>query len=363
MELDAGISRRPCGIADPVPQVARLECLRRLAGQPRDEAPVAIALDRIEKVIAHPHRIVGILSGDRAIGFTVPVGVIGVERDLLVTLPRELDHPLDVVVGDHTAPRLLDGTLERRVLLDLEAVIARSLAIDARLHDLGEMLAHDLGAGDEGGDLLFLLHLPVDVVFDVGMIDVDHHHLGRPPGGAARFDGARRAIANLEEAHEARRPSAPRQLFAIAAKPREIGPGARAIFEEPRLAHPQIHDAALVHEVVRDRLDETGMRLGMLIGRFRPDEFPSLEIDIEVSLARPVDAVGPVEAGIEPLRGIWRAFLGGEHPAKLVMKGARVFLAREIAALPPPIGPGAGEPVEHLLGGLLAHESLLFGKR
>src|SRR5262245_15619324 len=39
VELDAGISRCPGGIADLVPQVARLERLRRLAGQPRDEAP------------------------------------------------------------------------------------------------------------------------------------------------------------------------------------------------------------------------------------------------------------------------------------------------------------------------------------
>src|SRR5207244_8186169 len=34
-----------------------------------------------------------------------------------------------------------------------------------------------------------------------------------------------------------------------------------------------------------------------------------------------------------------------------------------LAAIPAPIGPGAGQPVEHLLGGGLAPESLLLGQR
>ena len=47
---------------------------------------------------------------------------------------------------------------------------------------------------------------------------------------------------------------------------REIGAGAGAVFEQPRLAHPEIHDAALVDEVVGDRLDKAGMRLRVLVG-------------------------------------------------------------------------------------------------
>src|SRR6185437_7791691 len=39
---------------------------------------------------------------------------------------------------------------------------------------------------------------------------------------------------------------------------------------------------------------------------------------------------------------------------ELVLEGARVGLGIEIAALPAPIGPGAGEAVEHFLGGVLA---------
>src|SRR5215472_2734701 len=85
----------------------------------------------------------------------------------------------------------------------------------------------------------------------------------------------------------------PPDLIAPAARRREIRAGARAVFEQARLAHPQIHDAALVDEVVGDALDEAGVRLRVLVGRFRLGQLAGLEIDVVVALARPVDAVGP----------------------------------------------------------------------
>ena len=109
-----------------------------------------------------------------------------------------------------------------------------------------------LRAGDEGGDLLLLLHLPVDVVLDVGVVDVDHHHLGGAARRAARLDGARGAVADLEEAHQAGGLAAAGQPLAFAAQAREIRAGAGAVFEQARLAHPEVHDAALVDEVVGD---------------------------------------------------------------------------------------------------------------
>src|ERR1700688_4668228 len=87
---------------------------------------------------------------------------------------------------------------------------------------------------------------------------------------------------------------------------KKMGPGAGAIFEEPRLSHPKIHDAAVVDEIIGDGLDETGMRLRMLVGRLRLDEFLGLVVDIIMALARPIDAIGPMEPGIEPLRRIGR---------------------------------------------------------
>ena len=215
------------------------------------------------------------------------------------------------------------------------------------------MLLVDLGAGDEVGDLLLLDHLPVDELLDVGMIDVEDHHLGGAARGAARLDRARGAVADLEEAHQAGRLAAAGELFAFAAQLREIRAGAGAVFEQARLAHPQIHDAALVDEVVGDRLDEAGMRLRMLVGGGRLHELAGLVVDVEMALARAVDAIGPMQAGVEPLRRVRRHHLHRQHVAVLVEEGLRVGLGGEIAALPAPIGPGAGEPVEHLLAGRL----------
>ena len=225
------------------------------------------------------------------------------------------------------------------------------------------MALDDLGAGGERGDLALFLHLPVDERFDVGMVGVDNDHLRRPARGAARLDRARRAVADLQERHEARRAAAARQLFVLAAQKREVRAGARAIFEQARLAHPEVHDPALVDEIVGDRLDEAGVRLGMLVSRLRLDELAGLEVDVIMALARTIDAIGPVEAGVEPLRRIWRGHLAREHEAHLVVIGARVLFGIEIAGLPAPIGPGAGESVEHLLRRSLRAHALFLRQR
>jgi hypothetical protein len=78
-----------------------------------------------------------------------------------------------------------------------------------------------------------------------------------------------------------------------------------------------------------------------------------------MALARPIDAVGPVQAGVEPLRRIRRRLLRRQHEAELVEERLRVVLGGEITALPAPIGPGAGEPVENLPGVGLGDESLV----
>ena len=351
VELDAGVGRGPGGVPDLVPQIARLDGLARLAREPRYELPVFVALDALQELVRHAHRVVGVLAGDGEVGLRIPIGVIGREFDVLEALARELDDAQDVVVRHLVAARFFDGALQGRVLGGIEAALvgdarlglaALGLAVDAGLHDRLQALAADLGAGDEGRDLLLLLHLPVDVLLDVGMIDVDDDHLGRAPRGAARLDGAGSAVADLEEAHEARRLAAARQLLVDAAQLGEVGAGAGAVLEEARLAHPQVHDPVLVDEIVLDRLDEAGMRLGMLVGGLRDRELAGLVVDVEVALAGAVDAVRPVQAGVEPLRAVGRAHLHRQHVAVLVEEGAGVLFRREVAALQAPVGPGAG---------------------
>ena len=285
-----------------------------------------------EEGVGQAHRIVRVLARDGEIGLRLPIGVVGVEFERGVALAGELDDALDDAVRNFVLARGLDLAFERRVLVDVEAIVARALAIDAGPEDRLQMPLDDLGAGGERRDLLLLVHLPVDEGLDVGMIDVDHHHLGRAPRRAARLDRARRAVADLQERHEAGRAPAAGELLVLAAQSREIGAGAGAVFEQARLAHPEVHDPALVDEIVGDRLDEAGVRLRMLVGRLRLDQLAGLEVDVIVALARPVDAIGPMEAGVEPLRRIGRRHLARQHEPHLVVIGARVLFAVEIAA-------------------------------
>ena len=202
VELQAGIGAGPGGVTDFFPQLLRLHGLGDLAaaGAP-EQVPVGVGMHRFHELVGDAHRIVRVLPGDGEIGFRVPIGIVDREIDVGVALLGELDHALDEIVGHVVAARQLDLALERGILLRAEAVVAASLAVHAGLEHGLEVLLVDLGAGDQRRHLLLFLHLPVDILLDVRVIDVDHHHLGGAPRGAARLDGAGRAVADLEEGH------------------------------------------------------------------------------------------------------------------------------------------------------------------
>ena len=314
-----------------------------------DQVPVAVRFHGAQEIVLDRHGIVGILARNGQIGFRIPVGVIGVELDFGIALLGELHDALDIAVGHHHAAGLLDLTLQSGVLFGVEAGIIGPVAIDAGLHDGLQMLLAQFGTGHEGGNLLLLAHFPVDIGFDIGMVGIHHHHFGGAAGCAARLDGARCTVADLQKAHQARRAAATGQLFAFAAQHREVGAGARTIFEQAGFTHPQVHDAAFVDQIVGHALNEAGMRLGMLVGGFRLDQLAGLEIDIIMALRRTVDAIGPMQAGVEPLRGIGRAHLHRQHETVLVVEGLCIFLGGEMATLPAPIGPAACKAVKYLL--------------
>ena len=98
------------------------------------------------------------------------------------------------------------------------------------------------------------------------MININNDHLGRAARCAAGFYGARRCVANFQEAHQARRHAAARELLSRAAYIGKVRARTGAIFKQPCLARPKIHDAAFGEQIVISRLDETGMGLRMLIG-------------------------------------------------------------------------------------------------
>ena len=360
--LDARIGGLPGRLADFLPQGPGRDGLGDLAIGAADQVPFPVRLHGAQELVGDPHRVVGVLPGHRAVGLAVPVGVVGVELDLLVSLAGELDDAADVVVRHMILARRADGAFQGRVALGLEAVLAGALAIDAGLHDGAQVLAHHLRAGDQGGDLLLFLHLPVHIGLDVGVIDIDNDHLGRPARRASGLDGPGGAVADLQEAEQARRLAAARQRLVLAAQRGEVGAGARAILEQPGLAHPQVHDAAVVDQIVVDRLDEAGVRLGMLVGGFGPDQLAGLEIHVGMALAGAVDAIGPVQAGVEPLRRVGRGHLHDQHVAHLVIEGARVLFRIEVAALPAPVCPCASKAVIDLLGGGLVGGARVLGQ-
>ena len=86
----------------------------------------------------------------------------------------------------------------------------------------------------------------------------------------------------------------------------------------------------------------------MFVRRFRLGQFAGLEIDVMMTLAGAIDPIGPMQAGVEPLRRIGRGNLAREHGAEFFIEGEGVVFCIEIFALPAPIGPGAGKAVEHV---------------
>src|SRR5260370_12930005 len=105
------------------------------------------------------------------------------------------------------------------------------------------------------------------------------------------------------------------------------------------------------------------MRLRPLIGRRRGMGNAVAMVDEPMTLARAIDAISPMQPGVEPLRRVGRANLRRQHVAELVIEGAGVLLAVEIATLPAPVGPGAGHAVEHLPGAGLAAVALVVRQR
>src|SRR5262249_28123812 len=153
------------------------------------------------------------------------------EIDLRIALAGVLDDLLDHAVRHVVAARGLNLALERRVLLDREAIVARALAIEAGFEDRLQAPLDDLGACGDCADVALLLHLPVYEGFDAGMVGVADDHLRRPARRAAGLDRARRPIADLQEGHKAGRAATARQLLVLAAQKREVRAGAGAIFE------------------------------------------------------------------------------------------------------------------------------------
>ena len=263
--LDAGVGAGPGGSADARPEIAGGEGLGGLAVDAADEVPGLALLDGLDEAVGHAHGVVGVLAGDGDVGFALPVGVVDGEVEGLVALLGEAEGAGDKAVGHAGGAGFLDGLLVGFFRSGLLGFGGFLLGVPGGHDGVDVLAAHD-GAGDQGGDLLLLDHFPVDELLDVGVVDVDDDHLGGAAGGAARLDGTCGAVAYLEEGEEAARFAAAGEALVLAAQGGEVGACAGAVLEDAGLAHPEVHDAAGVDEVVVDGLDEARVGLRSLIG-------------------------------------------------------------------------------------------------
>ena len=154
------------------------------------------------------------------------------------------------------------------------------------------------------------------------MVDVEHDHLGRAAGLAARLDRAGRRVGAAHERHRPGGMAALRQLLLGGAEPREVDARAGAAAEDDALTPDPVEDR--VHRVL-DREDEARRALRLLL-----------------------------EADVEPHRRVERGELVDEDRLELGLEGLGLLVVREVAALAAPAGGRVDDPADHLAHGALA---------
>ena len=203
---------------------------------------------------------------------------------------------------------------------------------------------------DQHPRLPLFFRLALDEFHDVGMADFEGLHLGGPAGLAAAFDHSGHLVVHAHERERAARLAAARQLFAMRAESAQIGPRARAEFEEHGLAAGEVHD---VFHIVLNALDEAGRALRIFVRVFRLVDRFGDRIPTPIAL-RPFHAVLMIQADVEPNRAVERPVLMEAEPGQIAIKILAIFGAGEIAVLQAPIGDRAAHAVDDLADAMLA---------
>ena len=191
------------------------------------------------------------------------------------------------------------------------------------------------------------------------MIQVADYHLGGPASCSSRLDCSGCPIANSQETHQSAGLSAACQWFILGTQVRKIRACPGSELEQSCLADPQIHDSAVVDQIVLDRLDEASVRLRSFVGAFGSRQTVRLRLNEKMALSRPFDSISPMQARIEPLRRIRSGHLRREHVARFIEKGARILFSRKKLFFPAPVGPCSGQSFKHLLRRPFGSELLL----
>ena len=297
IELDTRVCTVPCSFVDLSPKFSRIERLRNFAIGTTNEIPISVGVYGVHELVAESNGVVGILTADGVIRFSVEVIIQFQAESICNCMLRfaQLLHPFD----------------QRR-------------------------------------NLNFLADFPIYKRFDIRMIDIEAAHLCSSPSCPSRLDRSCGTVADLEETHQSRTLSAAGERLAVSAKAGEICACSRSILKESRFAYPQIHNAAFIHQVIVDGLNETCVRLRMRIGIGSAFESTGSVIGDPMPLSRTVDSICPSQTSIEPLRAVWRSHLVQEHVSDFIVKRLRIFGCFEISVRFSPVFPASCESMHHL---------------
>ena len=347
VELQARIGAGPGRSVDLLPEITGQKLLGCFSIGAVLKFEITVTLQRPHEGVRHPHRVVGIHAAHRGVGIAIPRGVIA------------LDVAVEIAIGETAQTLAQEGCGHAFFLGAGQGMAQGFIGLGIRILGGGAfdgfadevpMTLHQLAAHRQHGDLALFGDLPINEGFDIRMIQIECHHFGGATRGAAALDGARGLVPHRQEAHQARAAAAATQGFFSATELGEIATGAGAVLEDAGLAGPQIHDAARVHQIVRHALDKAGVGLGPLVGGRGFLDIAGFRVHVAVALGRAGDAVGVVQAGVEPLRRIGRAHLLGEHVGQLVVEGLGVLGCIEVTVGLAPMTPAARHPMEDLPG-------------
>ena len=168
----------------------------------------------------------------------------------------------------------------------------------------------------QGTNLVFFASLGLNEFFDVGVIDVEHHHLGCTTSGATGLDGSSRGVSTTHEGNRARCRATGVQEFLARANAREVQSSTRATLEDQAFFAVPVQDR--VHGVIHGQ-DEAGTDL--LLGG---------------------------GTHVEPDRGVEREDLVDQHPRHFVLKDFGVCFGGEVTVVAAGLGVGQHDAVDEL---------------
>ena len=89
------------------------------------QRPVCVFFDGIHEGIGDTNRIVGVLTGNRTVGFGVPIGVIFIEIHINIPLFGKVNDALYIVLLNLGLSGVFNDPLQFKVLFRGEAIIGR----------------------------------------------------------------------------------------------------------------------------------------------------------------------------------------------------------------------------------------------